>query len=267
MASSLRGGAGSPLCATARRVPTRARGRPAPMWSARSSTCARPTTSGAHTQDRDVPQAVLRPRAPPVGDLADPQAPRHEPTAGIPAVTAPPRPLGAVPEAAARPPRPDRREVHRAVAGVEAQVLPVHCDRRLHPDPGPAGLRPVQPTTAIRFLDEVMARLPFQIETVQTDKGAEFQSGFDYHVLDRGNRPCLHPSGDPAPQRQGRAIAPDRRRRLLQAPGGRLDRRYRPLQGPPCGSGRTSSTSTDRMAVKAARRPDERLRQKTGAPV
>ena len=40
--------------------------------------------------------------------------------------------------------------------------------------------------TAIRFLDEVMARLPFRIETVQTDNGAEFQSGFHYHVLDRG---------------------------------------------------------------------------------
>ena len=41
-------------------------------------------------------------------------------------------------------------------------------------------------TTAIRFLDEVMARLPFRVETVQTDNGAEFQSGFHYHVLDRG---------------------------------------------------------------------------------
>ncbi len=40
--------------------------------------------------------------------------------------------------------------------------------------------------TAIRFLDEVMARLPFRVETVQTDNGAEFQSGFHYHVLDRG---------------------------------------------------------------------------------
>ena len=41
-------------------------------------------------------------------------------------------------------------------------------------------------TTAIRFLDEVMARLPFRVETIQTDNGAEFQSGFHYHVLDRG---------------------------------------------------------------------------------
>ena len=40
--------------------------------------------------------------------------------------------------------------------------------------------------TAIRFLDEVLARLPFRVETIQTDNGAEFQSGFHYHVLDRG---------------------------------------------------------------------------------
>ncbi|MBA3575855.1 MAG: IS481 family transposase [Pseudonocardiales bacterium] len=40
--------------------------------------------------------------------------------------------------------------------------------------------------TAIRFLDEVLARLPFRVEVIQTDNGAEFQSGFHYHVLDRG---------------------------------------------------------------------------------
>jgi transposase InsO family protein len=40
--------------------------------------------------------------------------------------------------------------------------------------------------TSIRFLDEVLARLPFRVETIQTDNGAEFQSGFHYHVLDRG---------------------------------------------------------------------------------
>ena len=40
-------------------------------------------------QDRDVPQAVPRPRAQPVGDLADPQPPRHEPAPGVPAVPPP----------------------------------------------------------------------------------------------------------------------------------------------------------------------------------
>ena len=42
--------------------------------------------------------------------------------------------------------------------------------------------------TAIQFADYVIARLPFQIETIQTDNGAEFQSAFHWHLLDRGIR-------------------------------------------------------------------------------
>jgi transposase InsO family protein len=42
--------------------------------------------------------------------------------------------------------------------------------------------------TAIQFLDDVLERLPFQVEAVQTDNGAEFQSKFHWHVLDRGIR-------------------------------------------------------------------------------
>jgi transposase InsO family protein/transposase-like protein len=36
--------------------------------------------------------------------------------------------------------------------------------------------------TAIRFIDEVRARLPFRIHVVQTDNGAEFQSQFHWHL-------------------------------------------------------------------------------------
>ena len=35
-------------------------------------------------------------------------------------------------------------------------------------------------------LDYVLEKLPFQLEVIQTDNGAEFQSRFHYHVLDRG---------------------------------------------------------------------------------
>jgi transposase InsO family protein len=41
-------------------------------------------------------------------------------------------------------------------------------------------------TTAIQFLDYVLERLPFRVEVIQTDNGAEFQSLFHYHLLDRG---------------------------------------------------------------------------------
>jgi transposase InsO family protein len=40
--------------------------------------------------------------------------------------------------------------------------------------------------TAIQFLDYVLSQLPFAVETIQTDNGAEFQSAFHWHVLDKG---------------------------------------------------------------------------------
>lgn len=40
--------------------------------------------------------------------------------------------------------------------------------------------------TAVQFLDYVLERLPFRIEIIQTDNGAEFQSAFHRHVLDKG---------------------------------------------------------------------------------
>ena len=36
--------------------------------------------------------------------------------------------------------------------------------------------------TAIRFIDEVRRRLPFRVQIVQTDNGAEFQSAFHWHL-------------------------------------------------------------------------------------
>ena len=35
---------------------------------------------------------------------------------------------------------------------------------------------------AIRFVDEVIRRLPFRIHVIQTDNGAEFQSKFHWHL-------------------------------------------------------------------------------------
>jgi transposase InsO family protein len=40
--------------------------------------------------------------------------------------------------------------------------------------------------TAIQFVDYVFEQLPFRVEVVQTDNGAEFQARFHYHVLDAG---------------------------------------------------------------------------------
>lgn len=40
--------------------------------------------------------------------------------------------------------------------------------------------------TAIQFIDYVLEKLPFSVECIQTDNGAEFQGAFHWHVLDRG---------------------------------------------------------------------------------
>jgi len=40
--------------------------------------------------------------------------------------------------------------------------------------------------TAIQFIDYVLAQLPFEVHSIQTDNGAEFQSRFHWHVADQG---------------------------------------------------------------------------------
>ena len=40
--------------------------------------------------------------------------------------------------------------------------------------------------TAIQFIDYVLEKLPYRVETIQTDNGAKFQGSFHWHVLDRG---------------------------------------------------------------------------------
>jgi transposase InsO family protein len=61
--------------------------------------------------------------------------------------------------------------------------------------------------TAIRFLDYVFSRLPFQVEKIPTDNGAEFQSAFNWHVLDQG---IGHVSIRPATPRLNGKVCEDR---------------------------------------------------------
>jgi hypothetical protein len=37
-------------------------------------------------------------------------------------------------------------------------------------------------TSAIRFVDDLIRRLPFRVLVIQTDNGAEFQSRFHWHL-------------------------------------------------------------------------------------
>lgn len=41
---------------------------------------------------------------------------------------------------------------------------------------------------AIQFMDYVVDKFPFQISTIRTDRGHEFQAGFHWHVEDQGMR-------------------------------------------------------------------------------
>jgi hypothetical protein len=81
------------------------------------------------SQDLDVPQALPRRPGLTLGGLEDPEAPRHEPASGLPALPAPRGSLEALREAAARSSGPDRREVHRSAARLPEEALPVHRDR------------------------------------------------------------------------------------------------------------------------------------------
>ena len=79
--------------------------------------------------------------------------------------------------------------------------------------------------TAIQFIDYVFEKLPFRVEVIQTDNGAEFQSAFHWHVLDRGVQHVYIKPATPRLNGKVETIASDRRRRVLPAPGWRGARR------------------------------------------
>jgi transposase len=62
--------------------------------------------------------------------------------------------------------------------------------------------------SAIQFLDYVLERLPFRVEVIQTDNGAEFGSSFHWHVLDKGIGPMTRPARCAGPTAQKEAAAP-----------------------------------------------------------
>ncbi len=125
--------------------------------------------------------------AQPVGRVADPQPPRHEPAPGVPAVPSPSRTAGSGTRSRCRGHRVqiDVKFIARCRLAARSyyqftaiddctRIRVLRAYDRLQPDDG----------------DPVPRRgpggLPFRVETIQTDNGAEFQSRFHYHVLDRG---------------------------------------------------------------------------------
>ena len=80
--------------------------------------------------------------------------------------------------------------------------------------------------TAIQFADDVLEKLPFRVEAVQTDNGAEFQSSIHWHMLDRGIR---HIYIKPATPRLNGKVERSHRidaEEFLQGPGGGRHRQF-----------------------------------------
>ena len=69
--------------------------------------------------------------------------------------------------------------------------------------------------TAVQFLDYLLERLPFRVEAIQTDNGAESPVGLPLARLGPGHLPRLHQARDAEAERQSREIAPHRPRGVL----------------------------------------------------
>src|SRR5712691_4519938 len=75
--------------------------------------------------------------------------------------------------------------------------------------------------TAIRFVDCVLEHLPFQVMRIRTDNRSEFEARLSLASPGQRYPTRLHPAIDAAAQRQSRALAPHRRRRVLSVAGRR----------------------------------------------
>jgi transposase InsO family protein len=120
--------------------------------------------------------------------------------------------------------------------------------------------------TAIQFIDYMFEKLPFRVEVIQTDNGAEFQSAFHWHVLDRG---VHHVYIKPATPRLNGKV--ERSHRID------ADEFYRLLDGLVLDDARLFTTKLQEWedfynfdrphGGLGGQTPYERLRQKTGALV
>lgn len=166
-------------------VRTRVRTPPGQTWSARSSTCASTTTSG-RTRSPCTSSATTTCRSPPPGiwrilkrlDMSRlPASQRYRRHVDRWKRYEKPLPGHRVQvDVKFIAPLKGSRKKHYQFTAIDdctrIRVLRIY-DR-------------LNQTTAIRFLDYVLEKLPFKVEVIQTDNGVEFGSQFHYHVLDRG---------------------------------------------------------------------------------
>ena len=139
---------------------------------------------------------------------------------------------------------------HHRIRASEA-LLRIHRDRRLYPASAYAAPKPGQTRkTAVKFSTGDGATA-LQVEKIQTDNGAEFQSSFHWHVLDQGIGHIYISPG--TPRLNGKVERSHRS----------TPRSYRLLKGssrimPACSTknsrnGRTTTTTTDRTEGSEAK--------------
>ena len=196
---------------------------------------------------RTISDDVSRDQGEPVGDLADPQAPRHE---LLPATQRYKRHK----ERRKRYEKP--QPGHRVQVDVKF-VAPIGGTKRKHHQftaiDDCTRVRVLRvydhlnQKTAIQFIDYVFEKLPFRVEVIQTDNGADFQSAFlecfrrelvgmatgacpmesagspstSTEVFGRAPSPLFHPTG-----RRGMPIVVIGRRPAHPSRRGRLRPRY-----------------------------------------
>jgi hypothetical protein len=116
------------------------------------------------------------------------------------------RPVEALREAAAWAPCADRREVRGSAEGLPEEALPVHGDRDCTRIRVLRIYDRLNQTTAIRFVDYVLEKLPFAVEVIQTDMGrssdpssttTSWTSGSGTWLPPDGTGPCFNSAGRP----------------------------------------------------------------------
>jgi transposase len=118
--------------------------------------------------------------------------------------------------------------------------------------------------TAIQFIDYVFEKLPFRVEVVQTDNGAEFQSAFHWHVLDCGvQHVCT--SSQPHPGSTARWSAHIGSTLMSSIASSMAWCSTTPSSSPPSSrSGKTSTISTARTEAWVAKLPTSAYAKRPG---
>ena len=108
--------------------------------------------------------------------------------------------------------------------------------------------------TAIRFIDEVVRRLPFRVHVVQTDNGAEFQSHFHWHLEAWTSATSTSARGRRTSMAKSSAHTASTTKSFTSCSIATASRTTFTCSTRSCANGRTTTITTDRTARSMAKR-------------